>query len=300
MNSDIPAWFIISCIIFLLLASLTNLLSLTYIKKTYDTGKSLYFILALDSCSVATTSLAGSIFGVCKDIIGLETGPVTCTLNMMTTSLQIHVSPVLAFVISLIRFKRISLSHSRFWNNDQDLIKWTIMIFICVILYWISWVGANSLTSQDLFMLYDRCLGLQKKNVWILGQWLKYIFLLMPVLACLLLSALLDLNCLKLIQRQANDQMSLRATIVSFAMTLHYFILGFIYVDPFHILGLDEKQTQVLLMLIYFAFLVFRNPLTTTCSFRVNEVNQQVDAKTERERKRQIEIQDALQARAGK
>ena len=49
------------------------------------------------------------------------------------------------------------------------------------------------------------------------------------------------------------------------------------------------------MVILYFQ--VLRNPLTSVFSFRVNELNKQVDKNEDRENRRNLEIEDAMKRR---
>ncbi len=185
------------------------------------------------------------------------------------------------------------------WNNDKELIKYSWLIFGISIAYWGSLVICNAVWSLEIFFMYTNCLEIVKNSVVkiMIGEIMRYILVFLPMTCCILATVFMDFHCLIKIKSRGiatAEEMSLRATITSSIMTIPYVVLCCISINFF---GLNEKLKWFLLTSLYFIFITFRNPVIATCAFRVNEVNQQIDLEAQRERKRQIEINDAIKAR---
>ena len=85
-----------------LIVVLLNVLSSRHVGKTFDTTKTLYYILRMDAACVSTLSMVSFIVFV-QLLIYPSFGKITCTLIMEGIPMTSGVQPFLSFWISLIR-----------------------------------------------------------------------------------------------------------------------------------------------------------------------------------------------------
>ena len=98
----------------------SNFLSFKYITTTYDIAKSPYYILALDSAFASALSGLGTF--VCL-FVTFQSGPISCSLRVLTTPTIAAIQPFLAFFISLIRMKRVLTNSPNGWKSESKLIR---------------------------------------------------------------------------------------------------------------------------------------------------------------------------------
>ena len=85
-------------------ASVINALSYRYIKQTYDTSQSFYFIISLDTFLTAVLCFIGScIFAIQTNFI--DPGPLICSLNLLII-VPTGTQPTLSLFVAIVRYSK--------------------------------------------------------------------------------------------------------------------------------------------------------------------------------------------------
>ena len=196
------------------------------------------------------------------------------------------------------------------WFSNEKLCKYSIITLSFLILYGIIITFINAYFNLWSFNIYTVCYigpeGTDQKVAF------NVITVLLPVIVLVLASCFLDSSCFVFLQQRRSSsvhpttqpnsipqgnslEIPLRATIISTLLfipyILIYIILGTRKLDPL------EKYFFVIILTRIQDTL--RNPLIAKFLFNINDQNRQRNALEERERKRQKEIQDAMERRQG-
>lgn len=259
-----------------------------------------YFILALDSAFASAASLLGMV-NFSYLAFGFEPGILSCSCIVLTSAIVAFIQPVLSFLLSLIRFKRMTLNNPHGWAPEPILITASQLILFLSLCYNILILLFNAIFDLKISIAYNFCMKTTEPNHANLG--LLTVFIFLPMLAITIATALMDIKCYLFIQqhRQNNtntihDEISFRASIISSLFVVPYFVFpGIINNIPAII---SEIQTQVFwLIFLQHLLILTRNPLISTLAFRINELNSRVDADQDRQQRQEFERQEALKAR---
>ena len=275
----------------------SNLGSQLYIQRTFDTNLSLYHILSLDSKVVmVSTIIFQSWFLI--NFIDYECEKISCAFLFLGSTITVLTSPLCNFMVSYIRYKRVSYSKVGllFWKSEKELVRKSTWIIGLVLLYGLILTFINAYFNLRAFNIYSVCL--EKQHTTNNQVSFCLITVLIPMMILFLTTCIMDFLCYIWIndipnKRYTND-IPLRATLISTALLFPY-LISTVVLAMNDINALDKY----LIAIISYRFNdIIRSPLTATCTFRINNENMQRNADLERERKRQIEIQDALQRRS--
>ena len=180
-------------------------------------------------------------------------------------------------------------------------------ILILIICYFISLVIIDAYFELQSFNVYNVCLyrdEAKQPNVIFIT-----LTTLIPVIVLLISSIYMDTSCymnvitLKTSTYQDVQENMHRRNILNaipFRASMISSVLFVMLLLGYSIIGIEEVEPlEKYLCVIIICRLndIFRNPLLATCAFRVNNENRQKNADEERERKRKLEIDDALKRR---
>lgn len=276
-----------------------NGLTYKYIKNTYNTEKSLYFILALEAIFVTIGALFTSFVYVGKALppthFVIMDGFI-CSAHALLTFMFGALQTLLYFIISLIRFKRMSIIMQGPWFNDTIMIQRTTWAFFIYLSLLILMTGFNGILDLGLLSAYGHCMHLPDSPN---ADYLGLILVALPIMTMSIATTCMDIYCFFVAKNQPhasnNTEMPFRVSVISTSITILTMMTVAITI---RIKEFQDQFTFVSCVSVCAA--TIRSPLISLCGFRVNEVNMQVDADEERERKRQIEVQHALQNRRQK
>ena len=266
----------------------SNYFSYRYIVATYDTTKSPYYILALDSRFAADLSLLGATVGFFEALLN-QSGPISCSMKILTNPVIVAIQPYLTFFISLIRLKRLLLNSPNGWRPEKQLINFANLSLIVLFLLNLSIILANSWFELNLSVAYNFCLKKSFTNTNILPI---LALIILPINLISFTTAAMDLKCFCIASKSNKklDKVPLRATILSTIFILPQLIIGVIFGKVINF----SPLTQYLVSLVnQYILIIFRNPLIVLIAFRVNETNRFHDRETKRSR----EIAEALKER---
>ena len=105
---DTSFYYNICCAVFSSIAFLTNLASFTYIKKSFDTSKCLYFILSIDALVVVVVSLLSLVMFSIATTVKTDSDAWFCSTLFLSSQITAITSPMCNFMISYIRYSYIA------------------------------------------------------------------------------------------------------------------------------------------------------------------------------------------------
>ena len=273
---------------------ITNFLAFRFIKKTFDCKKSLYAILALDAFLMA---IINGFSGLCLGARGLflET-KTTCVLRaFFGNNLQFMLHTQFTFLISFIRFRYTKLDVSINEEMERKTICYSKIFIGYSIFHWFFYILINLILDLRTSKILNMCLGNEATDLKI-----TFIFLMVPLMCEYFSIFYMDWKSwMKFLEWNKNrqptpinpiDEIPLRASLINGTILLIHIFMMIIFtaISPTLIMinGLE---------LLVSIETIFRTPFIALFAFRVNEQNVHHDAIEERERKRQLEIQEALQ-----
>ena len=267
-----------------ILGFVSNFISFRYITSTYDTKKSPYHILALDSAFASFMSIVGSFCGI-YDLV-FQAGPIICSLKVLNNPMIVTIQPFLAFLISLIRIKRVSLNTPNGWKPEPTLISIANWLLLGIFSAYLTLMILNSVFELNMSVNYNFCMERPFSQV---NFWPLFVCVLLPLTLSTLATAAMDISCFCMVDKKF-DQIPLRASVISTilvfpSLLFSVFLSQVIQVSPFWRF-LTIFFTQHLMIII-------RNPIIALVAFRVNEANRFQN----RETNRQLEISLAMKAR---
>ena len=159
---------------------------------------------------------------------------------------------------------------------------------------------ASTFYDLKIFNIYNLCYcgeKTEKSNFKLI-----LLFILLPFLINTSLTVYLDVQCYQIAKKSGSIQslqilnrFPLRTTIISS-------VTCFVWLSNTIVLGNSNKDftPSVKFFLVFIPLLLvsaFRNPLMSLFSFKVNQINQNVDLQQVREHRRKMEIEDAKRRR---
>ena len=199
------------------------------------------------------------------------------------------------------RYKRVQSSmRGKTWKTEAELIKITIFLIGIVTFLRLSLTIANTVFDLELLTFYAYCMS---------QKYISYFHIYMQCYHAIMvvLTALVDIKTLILIRRYRNgtnqieqehrhimNEIPMRSSL--FNLSFLPLIIGYSLRNYWLTLPQPEDQMRLAMTLLLTVFLI-KSPFITFLTFRVNETNGRIDQDEERERKRQLEIQDAKQRR---
>ena len=149
--------------IFSILACASNVVSLIYIRNTFDIKQCLHYILCLDAIivivSTLTTIIMFTIF-----FITLNFDSLTCFIFFDGTCITLLTGPFCNLMISFIRYQKLSHSPS-LWKPNETLVKNASLAILSLILYTILITFINAFFEFKSFNVFNVCLD-QEKAEW--------------------------------------------------------------------------------------------------------------------------------------
>ena len=295
--------------IFSILACASNVVSLIYIRNTFDIKQCLHYILCLDAIivivSTLTTIIMFTIF-----FITLNFDSLTCFIFFDGTCITLLTGPFCNLMISFIRYQKLSHSPS-LWKPNEKLVKNASLAILSLILYTILITFINAFFEFKSFNVFNVCLNQEKAEFPNVA--FNIISCLVPVLFFIILTNVLDVSSYIWLQTRIgpatrsnsikdsifkgsdtnpnapNVDIPLKASLISSTLFIPIFV-AYIIIGSDRIQPLEKYFVGILCLRLTDAI---RNPLTASCTFRVNSAN----AAEDRERNRQVVINEALRQR---
>ena len=201
------------------------------------------------------------------------------------------------------RYKKISFAKDALsWKDDKEIILITHIILVIFVLFWIIVMFINTYFDLQIFPMYDSCMNRAGQP-----SFIQYCFLLVT-LATLLLTIGYDIALLRLVRIWKRERIpSSRMDNIEDRNILHeppmrntiINMLSIVNVSAVVILARDKEVTLTSKYASVFtavlSAMVFKGPIIIFWTLKVNESNERRDQMEERERLRQIEIQQAKQ-----
>lgn len=189
-----------------------------------------------------------------------------------------------------------TLNCSNGWKPEPQLILASKISFFACVAYFSIFSIFNAVFELNMSNIFNFCMqSSQPVNLTLLG-----IFIMIPILVTITTTSIMDIKCLLFIKNHGANrdrfELSLRASIISTLITIPYFILASILSNLMGQLSIESKT--FLSLFTQYLVIIIRNPLISTCAFRVNaSIQRQLDAQQDREHRRNVEMEHALKAR---
>ena len=198
------------------------------------------------------------------------------------------------------RYKKISRIENN-WLSNKQLVKASSIILTLFLFYGLVMTFINAYLKLRSYNIYSVCLEGHKAQM---NTLVFNIFsVMLPIATLTLATTFMDFSCYFWLQKTDNHHhekchgcvitdIPIRATVISTYLLLPYLLVYLVLssqlqpVDKYLVAIVGTRINDTL-----------RNPLVATCTFKINDETRQKNAETERERKRQKEIQDALDRR---
>ena len=267
-----------------ILGFVSNFISFRYITLTYDTKKSPYYILALDSAFATVMSIVGSFCGI-YDLF-FQAGPIVCSLKNLSNPMIVAIQTSLAFLISLIRIKRVSLNAPNGWRPEPKLISIANWLVIGIFLASVTLIILNSVFELNMSVIYNFCMERHFSQI---NFWPLFICILLPLTISSLATAAMDISCFCMVDKKF-DQIPLRASVISTILVFPSFLFT---VFLSHVIQVSAFWRFLTILITQHLMIIIRNPIIALVAFRVNETNRFQN----RETNRQLEISFAMKAR---
>ena len=280
-----------------------NMYCFFYVIKTFNTKNCINYIMCIDSIMSAISSLVVIFFYA----VGLKNSwtctTVTIALLMVPTMMVVY-----HFIKAYIRYKRVltSLNHET-WKTEKELIQDTNKALSLTAVLLLIMVITNAIFDMRWIGIYNHCTGVTNDS----RAWMGLLVHLVRVMT-IIATIHLDIKCLKLVQRIRNHpnpewcashqsnrctlaqrhmlhEIPMRSTILNFGLILNFFVTLIVASQTGE--GLAGATIGVLVMLL------IKSPVSVFWTVRVNESNARIDKDKDTERRRQLEIQEALKKR---
>ena len=280
-----------------------NMCCFFYVIKTFNTKQCLNYIMCIDSIMSAISSLVVIIFYA----VGLKNS-WTCTTLTIALLMVPTMMVVYHFIKAYIKYKRVStsLSHAT-WKTEKELIQDTNKALSLTAILLLILVITNAIFDMRCIHGYNHCTSVTNNSrAWIgvLGHLVRVVMIIATIH--------LDIKCLKLVQRIRNHpnpewcashqsnrctlaqrhmlhEIPMRSTILNFGLILNFFVILTVASQTGE--GLHSATIGVLVMLL------IKSPVSVFWTVRVNESNARIDKDKDTERRRQLEVQEALKKR---
>ena len=268
-----------------------------YVKRTFNDKQVLNHILCIDAILTVLSCLV--IFFT----YFMETNDFKCYLLSSIYFIVPTLFLTYNFITAFIRYKRVSMAmNNKNWKTEAELIKSTNMILLTTFLVLFLTYLIDTRMDFGMIVYFDQCIGNTPDTSD--GS----ILILIVRHSIVLCTICFDLKCLQLVRsfrNQANEsnfqfpkrehrhilyEIPLRATIINGC-----FIITAVIMAPFVITS--GKESKILGAFIL-TFSLIKTPIMILLTFRVNAATARVDLDEERERKRQVEIDEARQKQA--
>ena len=286
--------------VFSILAFLSNLSSLIYLRSNFDTKQVYFYILSLDAIITMMATVISMI-----TFFAIDLGTVACSVLSLGSSVTVLTSPLANFLISFIRYKRIT-NVPNTWKSNEELIRKSNFAFLFMVIYGVSITFLNSYFELKSYNNYTVCLeGPQAK---INNVTFNVLTVLAPLMIYVIVTSALDISSYLKLQNSVgpmedyqsctfNADIPLRASLFDTHLLMLYFsvyiILGANNVQPLEkylvaVIGIRIKD-------------IVRNPLILTYALkRSEEIRERFAAQEDREKRRQKEIFKAIIKKAAR
>ena len=285
------------------LALVVNSMCFRYAYKTFDIKLCTNYILCADS---ALTFISSGL--TLSTSLANSTDTIVCSIHTLGFLIIPYTFPTYNFIMVYTRYKRISTSmNGGMWKSNSQLIRITNRMVFAMITLICTQIFTNGFFELKQLLIYNVCTKSEKEvelhvlQIVLFGGYRVVISIL---------TIAIDIACLVLVRELAkkpnpgsNDAREEKRNILnetpmrSSILTLLYF-LNILAVIPFmasdnytKVEKLDISQT------VLFMIFMVKSPWIIFWTFRVNSTNARVDQDKERERLRQLEIQDATKRR---
>ena len=200
------------------------------------------------------------------------------------------------------RYKKLGNIGNNWFTNSQ-LVKSSSLILALVLLYGLIIAFINSHFNLRNFHVYLVCLEGQKAGMNNVG--FNGIMVLSPILLAVTSTVIMDVLSYLWLQRAVHPidnenqgcviihEIPIRSTMISTLLLLPYLVIYFV-ISSQNIQPMEKYLVSIVGTRIND---ILRNPLVAIYTFKINEETRRKNADKERERKRQIEIQDAVNRR---
>ena len=281
------------------LSVISNAYCCYYVYKTFNIKICLNLIVCFDA---AFTSVSSFLILLSSWILASD--PFICSFTTFAITIAAWLFYPCNFLCAYIRYKRVSTSlNNQTWKTELELIKIFITLLITITPVFVSVIIINSIFEMKWINSYSACMALEeaerpKNLIW-------SIFISSYTIINTIFTFLTDLKTFVLIRRynqQSNvhqaengeikSEIPMRASLVNF-LNIFTFLISFF-------IAFGSQGSQQFIENAMFIILVIYVPKTPAMVFftlRVNATNARIDQEAERERKRQLEIQDAKQRR---
>ena len=317
---SVSQWLSITKCVLVSIGTCTNLYTNWFISKTFDINQSLYRVLWLD-CLTTTVSTFASFLEVLWILAGFPCLPLVCLILAYLSHAGFYTNPLLTFMISYIRFMKLKYAKTN-WKSNKTILKgitWTtigmylgLMIFSLLCVYFRLGYLSSYYACLDLPQPLAET-GLTLHGILILGFLVVTIFssIIMDLL-CLWRLKYLESSTVRPLEqhqhqpqvihqqfvnpeRKIFDEMPIRSSLFNTIFLIPYIFIV-IYLAQNDGDFLDQEKRD-LMGIPFFVITIVRSWLVATLTFKKNDSNRQRNADQEREVKRGIEIQEALEKR---
>ena len=283
----------------------SNLATYIYTKNTFDTNQSIYYILALDSGMTSISSLVYLLIYVYQEF--LSSNGFICSIFMFSMLVPFTTFPVLNFLTSYIKYKKIEASMLiKTWISEKTIIKKTKVTMCACLIFALAEVTGNAVMNLQMSPMYSDCMNQMNQST---NSFVFVILNVVPANIVILITAAYDIKSLLHVRKfrrtspsTSNEQRTLmqetpfRSSIINLVCVIAGFVLSSVFLDnDDNDTNLEAKWSKVASMV--FLHLMLKNPLIVLWTVRVYQANMHINQSEEKERKRQIEIKEAQKRR---
>ena len=175
---------------------ISNLATFIYTKKTFDTTQSIYYILTLDS---GITWMGSLLF---LSVYALQeyysSNPIICSTIWFTLTVQPATFPMMNFLTSFIRYKKIEASMViKNWLPDKAIIKKANVTVCTCLVFPLIEVTANAVFHLKISAVYSDCMNEENQFI---NTFVPLILNTIPAIILILITAAYDLKSLQYVR----------------------------------------------------------------------------------------------------
>ena len=191
------------------------------------------------------------------------------------------------------------------WKTEAELFKITSFLTSMIISFTVLAITVNATFDLKWSRVYSTCLNrIDMTQPAVLELCINGLRII-----CVISTVVVDIKTLVLVRRFRNgpsqvqqedrhimNEIPMRSSLFNLSLLLIPFIGHILQIHGYRLaLQSEDRIRQV--MIIHLSIFLFKSPFITFLTYRVNDTNARIDQDEERERKRQIEIQEAKQRR---
>ena len=279
----------------------SNLATFIYTRKTFDTTQSIYYVLTLDSGITWICNLLFLLIYTFEEF--LPNTSVICAMVWYTMKVPPTIFPVLNFLTSFIKHKKIEASMKlKTWMTDKKIIQKANVTTLAGLIFIFFEVSANAILDLRMSPLYSNCINETNQSI---NGFIQLILNIIPIVILILITAVYDMKSLRYIREfrrtrpnsnaSSNEERTLlqetpfRSTILNFIGVLLPMVYSAVMLESSEndtVASWSKLTSIVCLALMCKNLIVF-------WTFRVYQGNMHTNQAEDRERKRQIEINEA-------